>query len=130
MAAPLKQSTTEPHSFANHPSTSSPAEAGETDDFVDTGNSNGMNDGMPTMTHRTTFALDEATSQRLKRLAKRWNVSQAEVVRRSVDLAERQASRPDPDAEERIQTARRLRESLKGRVSSEDWLAMIRDARR
>ena len=55
-------------------------------------------DGMPTMTHRTTFALDEATAQRLKRLAARWNVSQAEVVRRSVEQAEnpKQAEPPDP----------------------------------
>jgi len=89
-----------------------------------------MNDGMPAMTHRTTFALDDATAQRLKRLATRWNVSQAEVVRRSVDLAERHADRPDPDIEERINIARRLRESLKGRISSDDWMGMVRDARR
>jgi len=50
-------------------------------------------DGMPTMTHRTTFALDEATAQRLKRLAARWNVSQAEVVRRAIEQADRQAER-------------------------------------
>jgi|694.fasta_scaffold50376_7 hypothetical protein len=56
------------------------------------------NDGMPTMTHRTTFALDEATAQRIKRLAARWDVSQAEVVRRSVAQAEnlKQAENPDP----------------------------------
>ena len=47
------------------------------------------------MTHRTTFALDETTAQRLRRLALRWNVSQAEVVRRSVEKAE-EASNPDP----------------------------------
>jgi predicted transcriptional regulator len=40
---------------------------------------------MTTMIHRTTFALDETTARRLKRLAKLWNVSQAEVVRRSVE---------------------------------------------
>ena len=34
--------------------------------------------GMPTRTHRTSFALDDATARRLKRLAARWNVSQAE----------------------------------------------------
>jgi predicted transcriptional regulator len=45
---------------------------------------------MPTMTHRTTFALDQATARRLKRLASRWKVSQAEVVRRSVERAEQQ----------------------------------------
>lgn len=85
---------------------------------------------MAIMTHRTTFALDDATAQRLKRLAARWNVSQAEVVRRSVDLAERLADRPDPDAEERINIARRLRESLKDRMSSQDWIETVRDARR
>lgn len=89
-----------------------------------------MSDGVPSMTHRTTFALDEATAQRLKRLATRWNVSQAEVVRRSVDLAERHADRPDPDVEERINMARRLRESLKGRMTSHEWMEIIRDARR
>ena len=82
------------------------------------------------MTHRTTFALDEATAQRLKRLATRWRVSQAEVVRRSVDLAEREMTRPDPDVEDRINSARRLRESLKGRMSSTEWLEMIRQGRR
>ena len=57
-------------------------------------------DGMPTMTHRTTFALDEETAQRLKRLAARWEVSQAEVVRRSVAQAEKlnQAETPAPVA--------------------------------
>lgn len=56
-----------------------------------------MNDGMPTMTHRTTFALDEATAQRLKRLATRWNVSQAEVVRRAVARSEQAEDTPKPD---------------------------------
>jgi predicted transcriptional regulator len=46
---------------------------------------------MATMTHRTTFALDEVTALRLKRLADRWQVSQAEVVRRSLEKAEQQA---------------------------------------
>jgi len=52
------------------------------------------------MTHRTTFALDDMTAQRLKRLAARWQVSQAEVVRRSVEQAEKAAApeRPDPVA--------------------------------
>jgi predicted transcriptional regulator len=52
------------------------------------------------MTHRTSFALDEGTAQRIKRLATRWNVSQAEVVRRSVAQAEnlKQAEDPDPVA--------------------------------
>ncbi len=48
------------------------------------------------MTHRTTFALDEATARRLKRLSRLWNVSQAEVVRRSVERAEQSATLPRP----------------------------------
>jgi predicted transcriptional regulator len=52
------------------------------------------------MTHRTSFALDAGTVQRLKRLASRWSVSQAEVVRRSVEHAEKQSEpgKPHPVA--------------------------------
>jgi hypothetical protein len=46
------------------------------------------NDGMATMTHRTTFALDIDTMRRLKKLSLRWQVSQAEVVRRALSQAE------------------------------------------
>jgi len=55
---------------------------------------------MATMTHRTTFALDEPTATRLKRLSSKWQVSQAEVVRRSLEQAERAdaATTPDPVA--------------------------------
>ncbi|MFT5497247.1 MAG: hypothetical protein ACI9TH_002653 [Kiritimatiellia bacterium] len=59
---------------------------------------NGVYDGMKSMTHRTTFALDQETAKRLKRLAV-WQVSQAEVVRRAVALAEQaDASEQDPSA--------------------------------
>ena len=54
--------------------------------------------GMAIMTHRTTFALDAATARRLRQLAKLWKVSQAEVVRRSVERSEQtaQAAKSDP----------------------------------
>jgi hypothetical protein len=52
---------------------------------------------MPIMTYRTTFALDKITALRLRKLAARWQVSQAEVVRRSVEQAERQAAPPKAD---------------------------------
>ncbi len=45
-------------------------------------------DGMKEMTHRTTFALEAAAARRLKRLAAVWQISQAEVVRRAVAMAE------------------------------------------
>jgi hypothetical protein len=49
------------------------------------------------MTHRTSFALDEGTAQRIKRLAAQWKVSQAEVVRRAVGRAEDAGQMPKPD---------------------------------
>jgi predicted transcriptional regulator len=55
------------------------------------------------MAHRTTFALDEATIRRLKRLAKTWRVSQAEVVRRALERAERENARTAPDPLARLQ---------------------------
>ena len=89
-----------------------------------------MNDGMPAMTHRTTFALDEPTARRLKRLAARWKVSQAEVVRRSVEQAEN-ALVSTPDVEQRIEAARRLRESLRKRnVDVAAWIQTAKDSRR
>jgi hypothetical protein len=39
------------------------------------------------MERRTSFALDELTIQRMKRLARTWRVSQAEVVRRAIEQA-------------------------------------------
>jgi len=52
---------------------------------------------MAIMTHRTSFALDEGTAKRIKRLAAQWKVSQAEVVRRSVERAEEAGRSPKPD---------------------------------
>ncbi len=54
------------------------------------------------MTHRTTFALDEASITRLKHLAEVWEVSQAEVVRRSIEMAERQAAKDSLDLVARL----------------------------
>ena len=48
------------------------------------------------MTERRTFALDEPTTARIRRLAALWNVSQAEVIRRAVSLAESPPAKPDP----------------------------------
>ncbi len=52
---------------------------------------------MALMTHRTTFALDQATAERIRALASQWGVSQAEVIRRVVADAAR-PERPDPIA--------------------------------
>lgn len=47
---------------------------------------------MATMSVRSTYALDTETSQIIKRLARTWGVSQAEVIRRSVRLATEDAA--------------------------------------
>jgi len=75
------------------------------------------------MNHRTTFALDGATAQRLKRLAARWRVSQAEVVRRSLEQAERleKEAKADP-----VELLRRLAASIRRPVK---WNAAISTTR-
>jgi len=54
------------------------------------------------MEHRTSFALDEATIDRLKKLAALWRVSQAEVVRRAIEHADTQASMAVSDRLDRL----------------------------
>jgi hypothetical protein len=54
-------------------------------------------DGMATLTYRTTFSFDQVTIRRLKALATRWHVSQAEVIRRSLAQAEENSSTLQPD---------------------------------
>lgn len=46
---------------------------------------------MARMSVRATYALDEQTDRRIRRLAAAWRVSQAEVIRRSVKAAAEQS---------------------------------------
>jgi len=80
------------------------------------------------MTHRTTFALDDMTAQRLRRLAARWQVSQAEVVRRSVEQAEKQTAseKPDPIAMLKAFHAKGGLDPAR----AEKWIAEIREDRK
>ena len=48
-------------------------------------------------TYRTTFALDEVARKRIQRLSKKWQVSQAEVIRRSLEKAETMEDLIEPD---------------------------------
>lgn len=81
------------------------------------------------MTHRTTFALDKATALRLKRMAARWQVSQAEVVRRSLKKAEQAADSQKPDAVGMLQ---RLHEKGGGldREKADAYLAEVHEDRK
>lgn len=53
---------------------------------------------MVTLTVPTTFVLDSETEQRIDRLSRLWNVSTAEVVRRSVSEVEQQMSQRQQQA--------------------------------
>lgn len=81
------------------------------------------------MKHRTSFALDELTARRLKTLAARWKVSQAEVVRRSVDRAARS---PDINTGDPVAQLRRLHETGGGLKPKEaqKWVSEIRKDRK
>src|SRR5690242_10375912 len=52
--------------------------------------------GMATMYIRSTFALDEPTTEGLAKLAKKWGVSKSEALRRAVARAQEQ---PGPGGE-------------------------------
>ena len=61
------------------------------------------NDGMTLMTKRTTFSFDSTTIERIKRLAARWEVSQAEAVRRAVRIVEEEENARAHNLEKRLQ---------------------------
>ena len=79
------------------------------------------------MNHRTTFALDYETATRLRRLAAAWQVSQAEVVRRSVAIAEESMGGGDNAAS----LLQMLHASGKGlvREQAQGYLARLRSDR-
>lgn len=79
-------------------------------------------------THRTSFALDEKTVDNLKQLSRRWNVSQAEVVRRAVSLA---AETADKEGESVLDRLKKYQEERRlNRGDAEAFLDELRAARR
>jgi hypothetical protein len=85
-------------------------------------------DGMQAMQYRTTFAFDGDSMRRLKNLASRWQVSQAEVVRRALSQAE---SQPLPDTPDPIAALRAYH--VKGgldRKKAEAYLYEVREDRK
>ncbi len=85
-------------------------------------------DGMKHMTCRTTFALDRGTVGRLKRLSTIWHVSQAEVVRRAIALAEEKAN-AETDAASALRSLHKS-DKLLVREEAEEYLAQVREDRR
>jgi hypothetical protein len=89
-----------------------------------------MSYGMATMTHRATFALDAGTISRLKKLSTLWHTSQAEVVRRSLEMAEKTHSQ-GKEITHRLDAVARLRDRIQGRSLDVDtWIRTARDSRR
>lgn len=84
---------------------------------------------MKTMTHRTTFALDRVTASRLKHLASLWQVSQAEVVRRTVAQAESVAGRAKPDPIAMLQKLHAAGQGLDARTAK-TYLANVHEDRK
>ncbi len=80
------------------------------------------------MTHRTTFALDEETAARLRRLSADWQVSQAEVVRRALALAET-SSASGADAAQLLRQVHAVGAGLV-REEAEAYLDEVREDRR
>ncbi len=74
---------------------------------------------MATMTVKSTYSLDVGTVRTLEGLARRWNVSKSEALRRAIrGEAERQPSPMDA----RLQALRALQESVAARgVDLDAW---------
>ena len=71
--------------------------------------------------HRTSFALDEETIHRLRSLARTWNVSQAEAIRRAVHLAYTRSESEAGELRERLAEYRAA-----GRVAADEADAYLR----
>jgi hypothetical protein len=79
---------------------------------------------MATVSIKSTYSLDLATVRALEGLARRWNVSKSEALRRAIrSEVERQPSRADT----RLEALRQLQESVSAR--GVDLAAWERDAR-
>ena len=78
---------------------------------------------------KSTYSLDRETVKKLQQLAKVWQVSKTEVVRRAVHSAAERAL-PIP-WEKRMEALRALRKSMRERgVDFEKWMKDIRRGRR
>ena len=77
---------------------------------------------------KSTFSLDTASIERLKRLAERWQVSRTEVTRRALMKAEEMET---PTPAERLAALHSLQKSLNERgVDFTQWKRTIKDSRR
>jgi predicted transcriptional regulator len=82
---------------------------------------------MATTVIRTTYALDEDTVRRLESLARQWNVSKSEALRRAIRAAD--AASVTPDA--RLSALDELQASMGlTRTRAQAWVREVRSERR
>jgi predicted transcriptional regulator len=82
---------------------------------------------MPAAT-KSTFSLDAATVERLNRLARRWQVSKTEVLRRAVAGA---SDAEDATVAERLAALDKLQCWVEDRnIDTNEWLDTIKNGRR
>jgi Arc/MetJ-type ribon-helix-helix transcriptional regulator len=76
---------------------------------------------------RTTYALDEDTVRRLDGLARQWNVSKSEALRRAIRTADTTAGSPD----DRLKALDELQASIRlTRTRAQTWVRELRQERR
>jgi predicted transcriptional regulator len=76
---------------------------------------------------RTTYALDQETVRRLDSLARQWNVSKSEALRRAIRTADARAGSPD----DRLKALDALQASMRlTRSQAQAWVRQVREERR
>lgn len=76
---------------------------------------------------RTTYALDEDTVRRLDGLARQWNVSKSEALRRAIRSADAMAASPD----DRLKALDELQASMRlTHTQAQTWVREVREERR
>jgi Zn-dependent peptidase ImmA (M78 family) len=83
---------------------------------------------MAVTTIKTTYSLDVETVEKLEELARRWNVSKSEALRRAIRAATKLAP---PGAEDAIRALDELQQSLEmSKDLARQWEKRTRDERR
>jgi hypothetical protein len=84
---------------------------------------------MATQTVKTTYALDVETVRALEALARRWNVSKSEALRRAIRASASPMSHPGPP--ESVRALDRLQRALHlSAAAAERWSTAVRSERR
>jgi len=85
---------------------------------------------MAAATVKSTYSLDLETHDAIDALAKRLRTSKSDVIRKAVKVL-RESAPADPEVEQRLEAARRLRRSLGDqKVDVTAWLKTVRHSRR